>query len=117
MGLFTKKVSLPASTWLRAISYVQEDAKVSIDRCTFSSSYEKYLKELVQILLLLLRKYDEIQTANIVWSPHKLYSIKVPRVLCDRMIALSQKRLSDEEPVLGAEEFNHQQLYSIESDD
>ena len=112
MGLFTKEVSLPTSTWLRVISYAQEDAKVYIDRCTFSSSYEKDLKELVQILLLLLRKYDEIKTADIVWSPYKLYPIKVPRVLCDRMIALSQKRLSNEEFEL----YPIDELYPIESE-
>ena len=113
-NLFTKELAFVPSTWLRAISNVQEDGKASIDRCTFSSGYEKDLKELVQILQILLEKYDEIQKAS-HFSPHKLYSIRVPRGLCDRMIELSLKPLSDEDLSQvrggpGAQEF-HQQLF------
>ena len=95
-NLFVAELALLPETWLRAISYVQEDAKVSIDRCTFYSGYEKDLEEQVQILLLILGKYHEIQKAS-RFSPHKLYSIKFPRRHLSQVRMLSLQPLSEEE--------------------
>lgn len=95
-NLFVGELALLPETWLRAISYVQEDAKVSIDRCTFYSGYEKDLEEQVQILLLILGKYHEIQEAS-RFSPHKLYSIRFPRRYLSQVRMLALQRLSEED--------------------
>ncbi len=92
MGLFTSKISLLPSVWMRVISHAQEDAMGYL-KGPFSSYSSKKLRKLVQILSIVREREQEIQEA-LSFCEH---SIKVPNHLRSQVVLLSVTRLGEEE--------------------
>jgi hypothetical protein len=96
MGIFTKEVSLPASKWLRAISYARTDA---IARISASCPYRPYFNEVADLVKILGIFIDNEEELKYIASsnPDKLYSIRFPRRLLSLLTMLTLRRLSEGE--------------------